>query len=119
MKTLGIATVIHVKDLNRSIPYYVDILGFSLDFQYGEYVGIKHGDVFLHLSSSLNPGRKKAPGSGHVCIECDEVNTYYEDLIKRGATISVPLDQRPYGMNDFAVDDPDGNTLVFGKAITY
>lgn len=119
MKTLGIATVIHVKNLDQSIPYYIDVLGFSLDFQYGEYVGIKHGAIFLHLSSSLNPGKKKEPGTGHVCIECDEIDIYYEDILKKGAVISVPLDRRPYGMRDFAVDDPDGNTLVFGQTITY
>lgn len=39
--------------------------------------------------------------------------------MKKGAAITVPLDKRPYGMRDFAVDDLDGNTLVFGKAITY
>jgi len=119
MKALDYAPVIHVKNLSQSLSYYIDVLGFSLDFQYGEYVGIKHDTVFLHLSSSLNPGRKKEPGAGHVCINCDEVDTYYEGLQSKGATISAPLDNRPYGMRDFAVDDPDGNTLVFGKTITF
>jgi uncharacterized glyoxalase superfamily protein PhnB len=117
MKTLGVAAVIHVKNLNQSLPYYIDVLGFTIDFQYGEYVGIKHGNVLLHLSSSLNPGKKKEPGAGHVCIDCDEVDAYYVSVREKGADISAPLDNRPYGMRDFAVDDPDGNTLVFGKSV--
>lgn len=119
MKALGIASVIHVKDLNQSLPYYINILGFTTDFQYGEYIGLKNGNILLHLSSSLEPGHKKEPGSGHVCIDCDEVDIYYEDLQAKGAKISAPLDNRPYGIRDFAVDDPDGNTLVFGKTITF
>jgi len=118
MKALTIASVIHVKDLNQSLPYYTDILGFSTDFRYGEYIGLRYGDILLHLSSSLNPGHKKEPGSGHVCIDCEEIDTYYEDLRSKGATISAPIDNRPYGLRDFAVDDPDGNTLVFAQAIT-
>lgn len=118
MKALGYAPVIHVRDLMQSISYYIDVLGFSLDFQYGEYVGLKHNGILLHLSSSLNPGWKKEPGTGHVCIDCDEVDVYYEGIQSKGAVISAPLNNRPYGMRDFAVDDPDGNTLVFGKMIT-
>lgn len=60
---------------------------------------------------------KKAPGNAHFCIDCDEVDEYYNLISEKDALISVPIADRQYGVRDFAVNDPDGNTLVFGKAI--
>jgi uncharacterized glyoxalase superfamily protein PhnB len=33
----------------------------------------------------------------------------------RGVAIAVPIADRPYGMRDFSVDDPDGHRLDFGQ----
>jgi len=60
---------------------------------------------------------KKAAGSAHFCIDCDEVDTYYTTILERGALIAVPLEDRFYGVRDFGVNDHDGNTLVWGSAI--
>lgn len=117
MKALNSTAVIHVSDLNRALIYYVDILGFKEDFRVNDYVGLVLDSVCIHLSGPANPGRKKAPGSGHICIECDEVDNYFNSISSNGAFIDVSLDDRFYGMRDFAVNDHDGNTLVFGKII--
>ena len=118
MKALSATVVIHVSDLNRALTYYTAILGFTVDFKLAEYAGLILGDVCIHLSGPANPGMKKMPGNAHFCIDCDEVNTYFDAISKKGALISVPLEDRFNGMRDFAVNDPDGNTLVFGRAIT-
>lgn len=118
MKALNSTVVIHVSDLNRALTYYTETLGFLEDFRVHEYVGLVLNNVCVHLSGPANPGRKKAPGSSHFCIECDEVDNYFNIISSRGAFIDVPLDDRFYGMRDFAVNDHDGNTLVFGKVIT-
>jgi uncharacterized glyoxalase superfamily protein PhnB len=118
MKALSATVVIHVSDLNRALAYYTAILGFSEDFKLREYAGLTLGDVCIHLSGPTNPGMKKIAGNAHFCIQCDEVDTYFDAISKKGAFISVPLDKRYYGMRDFAVNDHDGNTVVFGRAIT-
>lgn len=116
MKALSIAVVIHVSDLNRAITYYTNILGFKIDFRFGEYVGLTYGDIAIHLSGPTHPGMKKTPGGAHFCIDCDEVNAYYNHIAQKRALIFVSIADRDYGMRDFAVNDPDGNTLVFGMA---
>jgi uncharacterized glyoxalase superfamily protein PhnB len=117
MKTFGITAVMHVSDLNRALEYYTTILGFTEDFRLAEYAGLALDTVCIHLSSPANPGMHKTPGSAHFCIDCDEVDIYFDTISKKGALIVVPPEDRYYGIRDFAVNDHDGNTLVFGKVI--
>lgn len=117
MKAINSSVVIHVSDLNRALSYYKDTLGFVEDFRVHEYVGLTLDNVCIHLSGPGNQGKKKAPGSSHFCIECEEVDKYFNTISSKGAFIDVPLDDRFYGMRDFAVNDHDGNTLVFGEVI--
>lgn len=118
MKTFSTTAVIHVSDLNRALEYYTAVLGFTEDFKLAAYAGLVLDTVCIHLSGPANPGMHKTPGNAHFCIDCDEVDTYFDTISKKGALIVVPLDDRFYGMRDFAVNDHDGNTLVFGTAIT-
>lgn len=117
MKALSSTAVIHVSDLNRAGKYYIDVLGFKPDFEFGDYWGLTFGEICIHLSGPKNQGTKKAPGSAHFCIDCDEVDAYYDLIKRKGAIINIPIDNRIYGMRDFSVNDEDGNTLVFGMAI--
>ena len=117
MKALSSTIVIHVSDLNRALDYYTAVLGFREDFKLAEYAGLFLDNVSIHLSGPASSGMKKTPGNAHFCIDCDEVNTYFDAISAKGALIAVPLGDRYYGMRDFAVNDHDGNTLVFGRAI--
>lgn len=117
MKALNTSVVIHVSDFERALDYYRNVLGFEEDFKLDTYAGLVLDNVCIHISAPTNPGRHKPPGSAHFCIECDEVDEYFEIISKRGAFIDVPVGDRFYGMRDFAVNDHDGNTLVFGKVI--
>ena len=117
MKALNTAVVIHVSDFDRSLNYYTNILGFTEDFKLADYAGLFMDNVSIHLSGPANPGMKKISGNAHFCIDCDEVNTYFDEITKKGALIAIPLADRFYGMRDFAVNDHDGNTLVFGSVI--
>jgi catechol 2,3-dioxygenase-like lactoylglutathione lyase family enzyme len=117
MKTLSTTPVIHVTDLQNAVSYYTTILGLKFDFKFGDYAGLTYGDLGIHLSGPASPGIKKLPGNAHFCIDCDEVDAYYHEISKKGALINVSIDDRHYGVRDFAVNDHDGNTLVFGAAI--
>lgn len=118
MKTLSSSVVVHVSDFDRALTYYTDVLGFVEDFKLEAYAGLVLDNVCIHISGPANPGRHKTPGSAHFCIECDEVDDYFDTISKKGAFISIALEDRFYDMRDFAVNDHDGNTIVFGKAIT-
>jgi len=116
MKAVYSASVFHVLNVDASIKYYFEILEFTLDFRYKDLAGMEYGPVLIYLPG---PGQdlKKTIGEGSIYIFCDEVNDYYQSISGKGAFVEVAIDNRPYGMRDFAVKDPDGNTLTFGKTI--
>ena len=49
-------------------------------------------------------------------IRLSDVDAYHLELKGRNLAVSEPQD-RPYGMRDFEVVDPDGNRLAFGERI--
>ena len=116
MKALSVSVVIHVSNLDTSLKYYTDVLGFTFDFKFGDYyAGLVYDEVCIHLNGSKDS--KKLPGGAHFCIDCDEIDQYYTLIKERGALIEVSLDDREYGVRDCAINDPDGNTIVFGKGL--
>jgi catechol 2,3-dioxygenase-like lactoylglutathione lyase family enzyme len=113
MKITGAATVFPVTNLDASLAYFLNVLGFKEDFRFGQYAGIKHGECCLHLSQQGNPNTGQ-PGTGAIYIFCDEVDGYYADITARGAVTDAPPESYPYGLRDFITRDPDGNQLTFG-----
>lgn len=109
--------VIHVTDLDRALDYYVKVLGFTVDFKLPAYAGLLLDDISIHISGPANQGMHKPPGTAHFCIDCDEVDKYFDAISQNGAFIVAPPEDRYYGVRDFAVNDHDGNTLVFGSAL--
>ncbi|MEM8858801.1 MAG: VOC family protein [Chloroflexota bacterium] len=118
MKAENHATVLSVSDLAQAKSYYIDTLGFELDFDFemGQYAGVKMDGVTIHLTAGDFVAERI--GKGSVYIFCDEIHGYFEAVKAKGANVlSEPADQ-PYMMRDFTVVDPDGNMLSFGQPIS-
>jgi uncharacterized glyoxalase superfamily protein PhnB len=113
----GAATVLTVRDVEKSIAYYRDALGFAVTFQYGEptyYACLCRDEVALHLREAGGP--ESLPGHGCVCIFVEDVDALHAQLVARAAKVVKPPQDYDYGMRDFDVVDLDGNQLVFGMA---
>lgn len=117
MNILSAASVFPVSDLEASLRFFIDVLGFREDFRFGPYAGIKRDNCRLHLSAHRNPDIG-GPGSAAVYIICDEVDGYFANISERGAVCDGAPEDCDYGMRDFIVHDPDGNQLTFGTAMT-
>jgi len=112
MKTTTAIPVFQVSDVEASLKHYTGIFGFSEDFRFGDYAGIKLGDVRLHLSG--HSVHERPVGGGTAYILCDEVDDYCAKIKKNGAIVKSDPKDYPYGMRDFMAVDPDGNHLAFG-----
>lgn len=117
MKLTAAAPVFPVADLDASVRFFVDKLGFHEEFRYeGIYAGIERDHCLIHLSKQSNPNTS-APGTATLYVFCDDARAIYDDVIARGARPDGPPKDYPYGMRDFMVRDLDGNRLSFGSPI--
>lgn len=112
---VGLAPVFVVRDIHASVAWYRDVLGFEVAFVYGEpafYAGVCRGDATIHMQAASRATRQ--PGQSAANVFTADVDAFYAEISGRGATSLSPPDDRPYGMRDFDILDPDGNSLCFG-----
>lgn len=114
MKTFGSATTFHVSDVDAAIKHYTEVLGFSEKFRFGDYAGVQHGDIQIHLSGPAATNKRQI-GQGSIYIFCDVVDAYYAEVVSKGARIQAPPKDYEYGMRDFVIEDPDGNLIGIGQ----
>lgn len=105
-----------VTDVERALVFYIDQLGFKLGWKWGN--PITHGNVCRDSVSldliSMPEGRC---GTAMAYIRLSDVDSYFSELKRRNLDLNEPGD-KPYGMRDFEVVDPDGNHLAFGEPTT-
>lgn len=99
-----------VEDVERAQEYYRDILGFEIGWLYpGKEIGaVARGDVVIFFRKTQAPF---APAVHWV--SADDVEQSYSELKASGANIVEPLEQKPWGLRQFTVDDLDGNRFYF------
>ena len=83
MKTFGAATTFHVSSLDASLRYYTEVLGFPERFRFGDYAGVEHGEIQIHLSGPA-AANKKSVGQGGLYIYADHVDGYYAEVQAMG-----------------------------------
>ena len=105
----GIVPILRVADFDASIRYYVDVLGFEVDWTDGRFGSVTRGDASLMLSE----GAQGHAGTW-VWIAVSDADALHEELLPRGARIRHPPTDYPWGSREVHVFDPDGHVLRFG-----
>ena len=111
----GFAAIFQVRDVQQALAFYSGVLGFETGWTWGEpptYASVCRGPVEINFGAP-EQGQTLSPSS--VYITLTDIDAYHEGIRARGAEIAVPIGDRPYGMRDFTVADPDGNRLSFGQ----
>jgi lactoylglutathione lyase len=115
-----------VEDLDVSVTFYRDVLGFQVVRRTDDYVSIRHGAVVLGVGPVAKlPEHTDGPGFSRrrldidkgagveIVLEVDsveELSALHEHCQARG-TVVEELQQRPWGLRDFRLVDPDGYYL--------
>jgi predicted enzyme related to lactoylglutathione lyase len=106
-------TEIYVSDIEASVKFYQDVLGFNLirrDLEHNFASFEFHGAVFM---MEQHPVREVGGRGVLFRFIIPDVNSYYQEVQSKGANITKPLKKMFYGLTRFYVEDPDGYQLKF------
>jgi catechol 2,3-dioxygenase-like lactoylglutathione lyase family enzyme len=101
--------IFRVENLDRSVAYYVERLGFQLQWRSAPLASVRRGRTSIMLSE----GDQGHPGTW-VWIAAGDVDALYTELKARGARLRHPPTNYPWGSRECQVTDPDGHVLRFG-----
>jgi len=111
-----------VKDMEKSIQFYIDGLGFEfknkwIDDGVLRWCQLQMDEVSLMLQEYKAEGhdsRQFSDNKGEgvtLCFFCDDATEFYHNVIARGAQASIPVVSN--GMWVTELTDPDGYVLLF------
>ena len=111
-----------VKDMDRMLAFYTDILGLEKIFEMDNVDGTP-GTVYLRTPDHryiefFHGGTERPHASGghtagysHLCFEVDDVVSVAAELESKGVTVRVKARHGRAGNIQCWVDDPDGNPI--------
>jgi catechol 2,3-dioxygenase-like lactoylglutathione lyase family enzyme len=120
MKIRRLIPQLRTTELAASIAFYVEKLGFTLDFRYEDfYAGIRAGDDLLHLklTDEKDPSIDFVRDGDHfhLYFEVKDANAAAKKLAKKGVEFIRDVHDTAWGTREFVVRDDQGHTLYFGE----
>jgi len=126
MKLTGLTPNIFTSNIDRSLVFYRDVLGFSVTTTVPEaapfvFVWLQRDGVNVFLND-LDTARKEAPDAAFAAgqsgvslfIHMEGIAELWEQL-KTHVRVLMPLKDQWYGMTEFTIADPDGYIVTFAE----
>jgi uncharacterized glyoxalase superfamily protein PhnB len=107
------------EDLNASVNFYVEILGFTADEVNLEWgcASLSKDDVSIMLAKPNDHTEYEKIGfTGSFYFNTDDVDGLWEEL-KDKARVCYGIENFFYGMREFAIYDNNGYLLQFGRQV--
>jgi lactoylglutathione lyase len=120
---MGLRLELFVEDMGESVNFYRRVLGFEVVREEpGDYASLRSGHIMLgigpvaklpetggHLTRSIASQRR---GLGvEIVMEVDDLSAAHRRVLDSGHPVFEPPQQRPWGLWDFRIVDPDGYYL--------
>jgi predicted lactoylglutathione lyase len=107
----GVTPILRVEDLDVSRRYYIDRLGFALDWDYES----KMISVSRDRSSIMLCERAQGQAGTWLWLGVDDADALFAEFSAKGARIRSGPKNFSWAY-EFAIEDPDGHVLRFGSA---
>ena len=115
-----------VSDVERSVRFYCDVLGFALATTVPEappyvFAIVQSGGVEVFFNApepaiAEYPAFKDRPIGGTLTLFIEVVDiAAAHATLKDRVTIVMPLERKWYGVTEFAFADPDGYLITFAE----
>lgn len=105
----GVNPIFRVEDVQVSVAYYVDVLGFRVQFQLPGFACVARDRCSLFLCEG-----DQGHLGGWVWIGVGDVEALHALYIAQGAKIRHPPTNYPWAL-EMQIEDPDGNVLRIGS----
>ena len=117
-----------VSNLEESIAWFSNILGFQIDGRDDHFAGLRRGETTILLGldsgSYWEPEKSRLPKPGYrgfgveVVLLVNDIETIYHDAKNKGADIVRPLETWPWNLKQFWVRHPDGYLIRPAERVT-
>jgi len=119
---MGLRLELFVRDMDVAIAFYRDVLGFELLRRDAGYASMRSGGVTF----GLGPIDKLPEAEGYftqsrlatdrgagveIVLEVDDLAAYRARVERAGYPVQEDVQDRPWGLTDFRITDPDGYYL--------
>ena len=98
-----------VADLEESLKYYIEVLGFNVNWQVPGFASVGRDRCNLMLCE----GEQGHPGTW-VWIGVGDADAIYQEYLVKGAKVRHPPNNYPWAY-EVQILDPDGNVLRLGS----
>jgi len=108
-----------VDDLERTIAYYRDVLGFAFGEPWNGFYAIGQRDgLELHFKQAPKnlAERQHRHANEHLdaAAGVEGIEAFYATCLAHSAKVIKPLTSTAWGTKDFYIEDPDGYIICFG-----
>ena len=126
MEFRHVSPILWTKDLESTIRFYRDILGFTARSNFPNFVSLHKGEVNIMFIVPQEPEECGPNGeeffhlpllTGSLFIQMTDVDEYWS-LVRDKVKVKTSLADREYFMRDFSILDNNGYELVFGQDIS-
>ena len=117
-----------VANVERSLAFYVDTLGFARSMTVPEqspfvFAAVTSGSIEIFVNDASTAVKeypafvgKPIGATGTMFIEVEGVDAIH-DRLKSRVKIVMPIVTQFYGMREFAIEDPDGYVITFAERL--
>lgn len=132
MKFLKAIPALPVRDIDRSVVFFRDKLGFTSAFQMDGFAKLQRDAVEIHLWASTDEDWRERDGSSPIVsgaesfiagtascrIGVEGVDELYQEVQPMGILHpNAHLRATDFGTREFGVTDPDNNLVVFFERV--
>ena len=111
--------VLAVHNARRSAEFYVEMLGFRVVNEPAGWVFVAKDNCMIMLGECP----KDMPASALGChsyfayLRVADADTWYRHLKTKGAELLSRIEDKPWGMREFAMRTPDGHRITIGHGL--
>ena len=121
--TMKIIPLLRCNDLKEAIAFYTNVLDFTL--KYSDEANNEWAIELINNDAEILLASRDGTPRIAIIVRVDDLDAVFKKYVDRGLIVpnnpdspvhNGPIDQT-WGMREFYVNDPDGNTLRFSTPI--